>query len=70
MIKKLPDICKDCASYGSEFCEECLEELVKDLPAEERPVFNKALQNLAKAIVSESNTNDENLYKSVDSDSN
>jgi len=67
MIKKLPDICRDCASYGSEFCEECLEELVKDLPAEEKPVFNRALQNLAKAIVFESNPKDE---KSFDNDSN
>ena len=53
MINKLPEVCKDCASYGSEFCEECLDELVKDMPEEDRPVFNKALQNLAKAIVND-----------------
>lgn len=53
MIKQLPDVCKDCASYGSEFCEDCLEELVKDLPKEKRPVFNEALRNLAKAIVND-----------------
>lgn len=51
MINQLPEACKDCASYGSEFCEDCLEELVKDVPKEDRPTFNKALQNLAKAIV-------------------
>lgn len=53
MIKKLPEACEDCASYGSEFCEDCLQELARDLPEEDRPVFNKALQNLAKAIVND-----------------
>jgi len=53
MIKELPDTCRDCASYGSEFCEDCLHDLTKDMPPEDRTVFNKALQNLAKAIVND-----------------
>lgn len=25
-MRKEPNICKDCAEYGSEFCEDCLKE--------------------------------------------
>lgn len=47
------DECNDCASYGSEFCEDCLEELAKRYPEEIRPTFNHTLHDLAKAIVND-----------------
>lgn len=47
MIKKLPDVCKDCAEYGSDFCKECLDELTKELTKEEKFVLNKAIRNIA-----------------------
>lgn len=52
-MEKLPDVCKDCAEYGSEFCHYCLDEITKDMPEEEKKKFNKALQNIAHSIVSE-----------------
>lgn len=53
MVKKITDItdvCKDCAEYGSHFCEECLEELQEGLTEDQKTQLNKALLGLAKAI--------------------
>lgn len=50
MNTKLPKACDDCAEYGSEFCEECMEELTKDMPEPNRIKFSKILRNLANAI--------------------
>lgn len=47
------DECEDCTSYGSEFCEDCLEELAKKYPKGSQPTFNHALHDLAKAIVND-----------------
>lgn len=49
-MQKLPDVCKDCAEYGSNFCEECMEEMMKGVTPEERVTFSKALRNIAKAL--------------------
>ena len=48
MIQKLPDTCKDCAEYGSHFCDECMQEMMKDVQPEERIVFSKAIRQIAK----------------------
>ena len=49
-MQKLPDVCKDCAEYGSTFCEECMEEMMKDVSPDERVTFSKALRNIAKGL--------------------
>ena len=48
-MNKLPDVCKDCAEYGSHFCEDCLEELNQNLSKEEKVILSRALRNIARA---------------------
>lgn len=50
MINKLPESCKDCAEYGSHFCDDCLSEMTANLSKEEKATLSNALKNLAKAI--------------------
>lgn len=50
MVKDIPDVCKDCAEYGSDFCDECLEELQEGLTEDQKTQLNKALVGLARAI--------------------
>ena len=47
-MHKLPDVCKDCAEFGSEFCDECMEEMMKDVSPEERVTFSKVIRQIAK----------------------
>jgi hypothetical protein len=47
-MNKLPEVCKDCAEYGSDFCHDCLEELNQNLTDEEKVQLNTVIQNLAK----------------------
>lgn len=47
-MEKLPEVCRDCAEYGSDFCDECLSEINKNLSQEDRLVLNHALRNIAK----------------------
>ena len=47
-MNKLPDVCKDCAEYGSDFCKDCLDELNQNLNTEEKILLNTALKNIAK----------------------
>jgi hypothetical protein len=47
-MNKLPDVCKDCAEYGSDFCKDCLDELNQNLNPEEKILLNTALKNIAK----------------------
>lgn len=49
-MNKLPQVCKDCAEYGSDFCNDCLDELNKNLTQEEKAQLDKALQNISKLI--------------------
>lgn len=49
-MQKLPDVCKDCAEYGSHFCNDCLHELNQNLSPEEKVKLSQAIQNLAKLI--------------------
>ena len=48
-MDKLPDVCKDCAEYGSDFCQDCLNELTENLTSQEKIVLSKALRNIARA---------------------
>lgn len=48
-MEKLPEVCKDCAEYGSHFCEECLEEINQKLNEADRVTLSKALRNIAKS---------------------
>ncbi len=52
-MTKLPDVCKDCAEYGSEFCDDCITEITKDMPEPDKIVFSKALKNMAKSLLPE-----------------
>lgn len=47
-MDKLPDVCKDCAEYGSDFCDDCMEELMENVPEQDRVVFSQALREIAK----------------------
>ena len=47
-MDKLPDVCKDCAEYGSDFCNDCLDEISKNLSAAEQVLLSQALQNILK----------------------
>lgn len=47
-MDKLPQVCKDCAEYGSDFCNDCLDEITQNLSPEEKIKLNKVIQNLAK----------------------
>lgn len=47
-MDKLPSVCKDCAEYGSHFCDDCLDELNQNLSSEDKIKLNKVIQNLAK----------------------
>lgn len=47
-MDKLPETCKDCAEYGSDFCDDCMEELMENVPEQDRVVFSQALREIAK----------------------
>lgn len=49
-MTKLPDSCRDCAEYGSEFCDDCLKELTQDLPDSDKVTLSQALKNIAKSL--------------------
>jgi len=49
-MKDLPKACKDCAEYGSHFCDDCLVEITKDLPEPEKITLSRALKNIAKSL--------------------
>jgi hypothetical protein len=53
-MSQLPKACKECAEYGSHFCDECLEELSKDLPEHEKITLNRALKRIAKSLTDRS----------------
>jgi hypothetical protein len=59
-MQKLPDSCKDCAEYGSDFCQDCLDEISENLNSQEKIVLSKALRKIARANeeISDSNTKD------------
>lgn len=47
-MDKLPETCKDCAEYGSVFCNDCMEELMENVAESDRVVFSQALREIAK----------------------
>jgi hypothetical protein len=49
-MENLPKACKDCAEYGSHFCDDCLEELTKELPEHEKITLSRALKRIAKSL--------------------
>ena len=59
-MNKLPDVCKDCAEYGSDFCQDCLNELTENLTPQEKIVLSKALRNIARADEETSRTDSKN----------
>ena len=56
-MNKLPDVCKDCAEYGSDFCQDCLDEITENLTPSEKIVLSEALKRIARANAEISNTN-------------
>lgn len=48
-MNKLPDVCKDCAEYGSDFCQDCLDEITENLTPKEKIVLSEALKRIARA---------------------
>ena len=56
-MDKLPDVCRDCAEYGSDFCQDCLDELTENLSLQEKIVFSEAIKKIARASAEISNTN-------------
>jgi hypothetical protein len=49
-MNHLPKSCKDCAEYGSHFCDDCLTELSEHLPEPEKITLSKALKKIAKSL--------------------
>ena len=49
-MDKLPDVCKDCAEYGSHFCQDCLDEITDKLDPKEKIILSEALKKIAKAV--------------------
>jgi len=47
-MNKLPDSCKDCAEFGSDFCNDCLDEMFTELPEEDRVILSNVIRNLAR----------------------
>lgn len=50
MMTKLPESCKDCAEYGSKFCDDCLKEISRNLPEVDKITLSQALKNIAKSL--------------------
>ena len=48
-MDKLPEVCKDCAEYGSHFCTDCLDEINQNLSDADKTVLSQALRNIARA---------------------
>jgi hypothetical protein len=57
-MNKLPDVCKDCAEYGSEFCNDCLDEINQNLSTEDKVLLSRALQNIVKTLNSKNKNSD------------
>lgn len=57
-MDKLPEVCKDCAEYGSDFCKDCLDELNQNLSSEEKVQLNQVIQNLARMTYEEVGSTD------------
>ncbi len=57
-MNKLPQVCKDCAEYGSEFCNDCLDEINQNLSIEDKVLLSRALQNIANALNNENKNTD------------
>lgn len=55
-MDKLPESCKDCAEYGSDFCQDCLDEITENLNPSEKIVLSEALKRIARANEEVSNT--------------
>ena len=52
-MDKLPEVCKDCAEYGSDFCQDCLDEITENLSSEEKIVLSEALRKIAGGNIEE-----------------
>lgn len=46
-MSDLPNDCKDCAEYGSPFCEDCLDEQNKKLSNKDKIKLSKTLRSIA-----------------------
>lgn len=44
------DLCKDCADWGSDFCEECLEEALNSLPEDKRKQLSSIISSFKKSV--------------------
>lgn len=53
-MNELPESCIDCAEYGSEFCDDCMKELMENVPEKDRIIFSKALRQIAKKDIDKS----------------
>lgn len=50
LLENNPDLCKDCANWGTDFCLHCLEEVIQDLPESKQAEIKSLIAsiNLAK----------------------
>lgn len=62
-MDKLPKACKDCAEYGSHFCDDCLDEISKDFNEPDRIVLSKALKNIARFLHENLESKDSKNFK-------
>lgn len=52
-MKQLPEYCHECAEYGSEFCQECLDELAAELNPDDCVKLSQVIKNIANVIKDE-----------------
>jgi len=52
LIEDSPELCDDCSHWGSEFCIECLEEAIADLPASKKKKMSKMLKSFKSSLFS------------------
>lgn len=49
LLENNPDLCKDCANWGTDFCLHCLEEAIEDLPEDKKSEIKSLLATMRKA---------------------
>ena len=49
LLENNPDLCTDCANWGTDFCLHCLEEAMQDLPEETQQEIKSLLASMKKS---------------------
>jgi len=50
LVEDSPELCDDCSHWGAEFCVECLEEAIADLPVNKKKKMSKMLKSFKSSL--------------------